>query len=296
MEMQSSIGVIVGRFQFVELRDEQRDAIEGVIKKHDQVLVFIETSPVPVTKCNPLDFHTRKNMLLQYFPGLRVFSIPDQPLMTEWSKDLDKRIYEANPKGNAVLYGTGNGSIGSYSGRFEKKELSFDIESNAGAANIIEQDIKTSKAFRVGIVYAADKQYSKVYPTVDVAVFHGEKLLLAKKPSVNSYRFIGGFSDPSDSSYEEAAKREVLEEADIGISDLEYVGSARVDDWRYRNEKDKIITTLFIAKYVSGSINPQDDISELRWFDWGEVSAALFVDEHRPLFEMLKKRVNASKV
>lgn len=47
-------------------------------------------------------------------------------------------------------------------------------------------------------------------------VFNNEgKLLLARKPNETKLRFIGGFVDPSDISYEKAAVREFMEETTV---------------------------------------------------------------------------------
>jgi bifunctional NMN adenylyltransferase/nudix hydrolase len=74
------------------------------------------------------------------------------------------------------------------------------------------------------------------------------------------------FRGPTDASLEAAARREVMEEAHIEISTPVYAGSFLVDDWRYRHEVDKIVSTLFVAEYMYGAIQPDDDIEELRWF------------------------------
>jgi bifunctional NMN adenylyltransferase/nudix hydrolase len=83
---------------------------------------------------------------------------------------------------------------------------------------------------------------------------------------------------------EAAARRELLEETHIEVSSLEYVGSFLVDDWRYRNEVDKIMTTVFIARYMFGAIQPDDDIEELRWFQLDRsFDLGRIVSAHRPL-------------
>jgi bifunctional NMN adenylyltransferase/nudix hydrolase len=292
MEAQKDIGVIVGRFQVHELHEAHRDIIETVMKNHRRVVIFLGVSPALISKHNPLDFVTRKEMILSSYPNLTVLSIPDHPSDKEWSKELDRRIREACPVGSVMLYGSRDCFIKSYFGSFETKELEQKVYvSGTEVRKEVSREIKASPDFRAGVIFAAYNQYAKVYPTVDVAVFNDGKLLLAKKPSVDNYRFIGGFADPTDNSFEEAAKREVMEESNIEIGDIEYVGSHRVDDWRYRSEEDKIMTTLFMAKYVHGRINPQDDISELRWFEWDEVSEDIFVSEHKPLFNLLKQKV-----
>ncbi len=120
----------------------------------------------------------------------------------------------------------------------------------------------------------------------------GVEILLARKPGEKAYRLIGGFVDPSDGSMEAAARREVMEEAHIEIGAPEYVGSFHVDDWRYRNEVDQIITTVFVAPYTFGAIQPDDDIEELRWFVLDtSFDFEMIVAAHRTLMQSVVEAV-----
>jgi bifunctional NMN adenylyltransferase/nudix hydrolase len=129
-----------------------------------------------------------------------------------------------------------------------------------------------------------------VMATVDVAIFNEDytKILLGKKANEDQYRLIGGFADPGSDSYEADARREVREETGLSITDPEYIGSYRIDDWRYRGEPDrKIKTLLFVAKVFSGSARAADDIAEVRWFEIDDLHPAAdwVIPNHRPLIE-----------
>ena len=83
-----------------------------------------------------------------------------------------------------------------------------------------------------------------------------------------------------------------MEEAGAEISITGYIGSFRVDDWRYRSERDKIMTTLFKAKYLFGHLEPSDDVEELRWFDLKDLKEIggiqkLIVEEHQSMMSIL---------
>ena len=149
----------------------------------------------------------------------------------------------------------------------------------------------SSKEWRAGVIYSSHNRYPTSYQTVDIAVFNEDdtKILLARKPDENKYRFIGGFVDTRDASLEHAAKREFCEEASAEISITSYVGSFRVSDWRYRSERDKIMTVLFKAKYIFGHLEPSDDVSELRWFSVEDLRKSLkdVIEEHVPLMSVL---------
>jgi bifunctional NMN adenylyltransferase/nudix hydrolase len=120
----------------------------------------------------------------------------------------------------------------------------------------------------------------------------GNELLLGRKANEDLFRFIGGFTDPTDDCYEDAAKREASEETGLEIGQPRYIGSKKIDDWRYRNEADKIITHLFVADYVFGNPKAQDDIAELRWFDVDKITPAMVVAPHKVLLEMFLGMVN----
>ncbi|TND09541.1 MAG: ADP-ribose pyrophosphatase [Bacteroidetes bacterium] len=287
------IGIIVGRFQVNELHPGHIDLIETVNAKHKRVVIFLGTTPALVTRNNPLDFVARKEMLLKRFPAVSVLSIPDSPSDKDWSIMLDSRIREACPVGSVMLYGSRSSFISSYHGHFETTELP-DHHNTSGTEVRIElsKEVKSSPDFRAGVIFAAYNQYPKVYPTVDVAITRDGKFLLGRKANQSKYRFIGGFADPTDDSYEDAARREAMEETGLEIGNITYVGSARIDDWRYRSEQDKIITHLFIAEALFGKAEARDDIAELKWVLSADLDEELFVPEHVVLYDLLKKKIN----
>jgi len=131
------------------------------------------------------------------------------------------------------------------------------------------------------------KRYPTVFPTVDVVIEHGGKLLLGRKAHQEKFRFVGGFADPAlDNSYEESAMREAKEETSLTVTKVKYLGSTRIDDPRYRGTPDCIITDLFSAEEWEGTPVASDDIAELKWFPRAEISAETFVDEHHVLWEL----------
>lgn len=134
-------------------------------------------------------------------------------------------------------------------------------------------------------------RYPTVFATVDVVIRKGEKLLLGRKAHQSKFRFVGGFADPAlDNSYEDAAKREAKEETGIQVEAVKYLGSTRIDDPRYRNTPDCIITHLFEATEWSGEPVASDDIEELKWFDSKQLTASDFVDEHHVLWDLYCKQ------
>jgi bifunctional NMN adenylyltransferase/nudix hydrolase len=291
MKNTKEIGVIVGRFQVPELHVGHVELIQRVVDNHKRVVIFLGVTPVLVTKKNPLDFITRKEMISKVFPNVTILALPDMPNDTDWSKELDKRLREVCPMGDALLYGGRDSFIKYYTGHFETTELDgIGDFSGTEIRKEVSQAIKASPDFRAGVIFAAYNQYPKVYPTVDVAIMKGDEVLLGRKPHQTLFRFIGGFVDPTDDSFEQAAQREAQEETGVEVGNLQYVGTARIDDWRYRHEVDKIITTLFTADYIFGNATAQDDIAELRWFKMKDLKDSDFVEEHRVLWGLLREK------
>ena len=290
-------GVIVGRFQLHELHTAHLQLFETVRNRHRKVIVFLGVSSILNSKRNPLDFLARKQMIEAKFGDVMVCPLPDNRCDEAWSKALDGRIREMHRTGSVVLYGSRDSFMGHYKGSFPTAELEQKIfVSGSEVRARLADEIHASAMFRAGVIWARSNKFDQVYPTVDVAVLKREKreVLLARKPGETGLRFIGGFSDPKDTSYEHSARREVFEETGgIEISDPVYVGSLRVDDWRYRSESDKIITMLFVAEHVYGTPKPSDDISELSWENIDKlVPERDLVPEHVRLFELLKARLD----
>ena len=149
-------------------------------------------------------------------------------------------------------------------------------------------------------------QYDSCYPTVDIAVVKRDEngnitdLLLGRKnQDGGKNRFPGGFVQPfqelDDEDYLETnACKELAEECGINleVGEMNYVGSFRVDDWRYRNEANKIVTTLFVCDYRWGTPQADDDLDEVEWFKIEELNKDMIVDTHLPLLKKLLKKLN----
>jgi len=266
------VGIIVGRFQVPYLHDAHKDLIETVRNEQGKVVIFLGLSPVKVTVRNPLDFEARKQMILDAYPDITVLYIKDIHDDELWSQTLDTQIRDIiSPTQVAVLYGSRDSFINHYTGKFPTQELIPERTiSGSELRKAVSKKVKCDPIFREGVIWAASNQYPKTWPTVDVAILDcaNKRVLLGRKPHEEQYRFIGGFVDPTDASLEAAAIREAHEEAgDMELSSMTYISSHQVLDWRYKNEKDKIMTSFFVCNLMFGSPKPGDDIAEVRWFD-----------------------------
>lgn len=303
-ETKTDIGVIVGRFQVDNLHEAHHNLITTVITNHTKVLIFIGNSPTKVTRKNPLDFITRKIMILNRYPEVTVLPIKDMASDDEWSKAIDERIEDAFDMGTITMYGSRDGFIPHYSGKHNTVTLEATVPiSGTKIRESIRNTIGDSDEFRKGVIYAAYNKYPIAYHTVDAAILKTiflsselcrNQVLLAHKKTddKDKWRFVGGFVDPTqDKSAEDAVKREVYEETSgIEVSEPKYIGSALIKDWRYVNEADNIITSFFVMDYNFGVPKAADDIQDLKWFNIDDIIKRKLidvVDEHHILFNQL---------
>jgi len=292
----ADIGVVVGRFQVHNLHEGHHELIKTVMANHDKVIVFLGVSPAKSTKRNPLDFKSRELMLRQSYPNLTVLALQDCGNDDEWSKTLDTKIREVYAIGDVALYGSRDGFIPHYTGQFPTVEL--DSRHNVSGSEIrksLSNKAQGTAEFRHGMVYATFDRYPISFTCVDGAVLDEKgNILLGHKKSDPKYthRFIGGFVDINkDESLENAVTREVMEETgSLGIGKPTYIGSAKVEDWRYRDEQDGIMTSLFKIQYIFGRPTAQDDMDELDWFKLEAVldGTIKVVPEHEVLVKLLK--------
>lgn len=307
VERTADVGVIVGRFQVHDLHDGHHDLIQSVVERHQKVVIYLGSTPgVLVTRNNPLDFQTRRVMVNTHYPDVNVLPMPDMPRDVDWSDELDRRISEVIDPASALLYGSRDGFASAYTGKFPVVELAARRHvTGTSIRKQVSHAVRASAEFRRGVIYAAFNRHPTMYQTVDAAVIKNRgaedaALLLGRKKTdaPGCWRFFGGFGQPHhDETLEFAASRELHEEAP-GIAvhlDPIYLGSRRIHDWRYRNESDGIMTSLFLFDFFSGSTRAGDDIDEVHWFPLDTLTASVFVDAHVPLFELLTAHLQGSK-
>jgi bifunctional NMN adenylyltransferase/nudix hydrolase len=237
--------------------------------------------------------------MLSEYVGDRAIIMPimDHPSDYVWSNNLDNMIKMICPFDEVTLLCGRDGFNEHYFGKYETKELDFGTNTiNLAATHIryrVAQAPGTSEEFRNGVIYASQHMYPRVQPTVDIAVYKIEDLktedksvLLARKPGRDKWCFVGGFVDGSDKSLEDAALRECQEETGITPGRLKYVCSHPIDDWR-NTSSNSIMTTFFMAPYIHGHAQANDDIEEVKWFSVADMMQKI-ADHHLPLAEKLR--------
>lgn len=116
--------------------------------------------------------------------------------------------------------------------------------------------------------------------------------LLGKKPEnigpyPNTWHLPGGGINLEAESLEEALKREIKEEAGIEIQNIHSVGL----DEDYEKDKHGELTHYvfldFKADYLSGTINANDDMKQLKWVEVKEIKDLNLNKPTKKLFEKL---------
>lgn len=309
----TAVGVVVGRFQVSELTEGHREVLDAVLAKgHDRNVLVLGVSPVPPSANNPLDFMARAEMIRETY-GDRFICVPlrDVPDDGDWSEALDRLLADTVGDRPVTLYGGRDSFAAHYSGRHRVDTVRQHIWCSGTESRAEDGDLHVASAeFRRGVVWATQRQYPHAYQTIDVALTDRfDNLYLCRKRTdpQDIWRFVGGFVDPADTSLECAAMRELREETgiDVGASrddagdyaigaTLAYVCSARVDDWRYRGERDGIMTALF-AVHVNADMQeprPADDICDVARFDDWWFKPLRVVPEHQPLMDALVRWFN----
>lgn len=233
-------------------------------------------------------------MIAHAYPNAIIIEHFDEPTNEGWSATLDALITDKANGRRVVLFGSRDSFLPHYRGRYETVELpEVPLLSGTQLRTTVREKIENSVAWRKGVIHANANKLPHLYSTVDVAVLKpGYVLLGEKKQDRGKLRFIGGFVDPTDTSDEAAAKRELREEAGfIEVADWKYIGSHKVDDWRYRGGPDGILTRFFATTYVFGKPTPHDDIDALHFVKRESVTSHL-IDSHQPLGRMLQAFLN----
>lgn len=277
-------GVIIGRFQIDDIHAGHGSIIDRVLLTHRQVLILLGTTETLLTFRNPLNFKNRELMirkwLQKHYPtsedNVTILPIADCKSDTVWSDNVDTLIKMVFPLGSARIYGGRDSFIPHYTGRYPALEL--NIEDNVGVSATEERKnigkrVLNSGHFRAGIIYATQNKYPSCFPCVDLAVTRqvgdNVEVLMGSKDG-KTYCFPGGFVNPTDNCYEEAALREFNEEIGgislegEGYDELQYVTSSLIDDWRYPGP-ERIMSILFTTKHHAGVPFPIEEFVDVKW-------------------------------
>ena len=294
MSNQKEIGVVICRVQTPNLTKGQQCLLDFAQSKSEQLIVILGIAPTMIAIDNPLTYDMRKDMVNSLYPNAIVLGVKDIPDDLLWSNELDKVLLPYD-KENIIIYGGRDSFIPYYVGKYKTFNIGKTPYDHINATEFrnrlknyndfhsVAKDLLPSEllegvskkvlefAFRCGVIWASQNKFPVAFATVDIGVVRVHKgvaeILLGRKPNQNVWVLMGGFVDPTDENYLAAAKRELGEEIKgIKTSELKFIDSVKIDDWRYRKSSDKIITNLFITKWINGEPQGADDLEEAKFF------------------------------
>jgi bifunctional NMN adenylyltransferase/nudix hydrolase len=291
MENNGPVGVIVARFQVPELHAGHRYTIGYVCERHLDVLIILGVARRMPHEHDMLSFEIRKRMIRNAFPGRSFTIVPNESSPAPYdvrSQDIDDLIRKAFPGRPAVIYGARDSIIHKYAGVFPTQEVPTVFQ---GSGSEIRKNIEIidSADFRAGVIYDVMKRPPQVYPAADVAISHGQLVfLVGRNEDQGRLRFPGVFLHPGDESIEAAAQRAVQKEV-VGahVGPFTQLGSMIIDDWRYRQTKDRVLSSFFSTIYLGGAtqILPGQGLDKVRAVPETDLMR-IIVHEHLPLAEL----------
>lgn len=300
------IGVIIGRFQVPTLHEGHLKLFKEVAAASDRVVVLLGVSPVDgYTAEHPLTFAQRQSMITNC-PGLSGFYEPlhhinilplfDQRTNDVWSAQVDSLLKQTYPHDILTLYGGRDSFADSYKGKLPVTRSTFcPIVPVTGTQNRAAIKEENDPAFLRGTIAALQRQFPRVFPTTDIAVLKSDDVLLIQRVDSGHWCFPGGFVDPTDGSFELAARRELREETGLTLEGpLNCVGTFPINDFRYRGSRDKIFTTFYAGVHSWGPVtaNPLE-VQDYRWVNWlGNEITEIIAEVHRPLLSALRTHLN----
>ena len=291
----TKVGVIIGRFQIHDLHQGHKYLISEVMKRNDEICFLLGAADINPTKRNPMSFQHRKEMINHLYPKAKVFEILDSK--DKWSENIDILLKNKFKNKRITLYGSRDSFIKEYFG--ELPVIYIKEKHKISATEIRNKNLKPKDyiSFRIGLIEAHKYRFPISYQVVDIIVWDKkkEKIIIGQKEDDNNWRLLGGFVDTKDKSLEYAAERELSEEVKgIKITkDFKYLGSIRIESHRYRNEEDKLMSSLFVVEYKSGLAQAGDDLQKIKWIDIKDLQEDknIIIEEHKVFIEIFLKYI-----
>lgn len=309
-------GVIVGRFQVPMLTSGHAALIDHVLRNNDRIIIIIGENHVRLDTKDPLpknqitnsikEFMSKEHQNSEYCIG----SVKDQHTNEYWSSLLDEQIKIKCGGLNLdiTLYGGRDSFLKSYLGKHKMEYFeSGDPSSGTEIRNSIYSlesfndfsDVSPQESFRMGIIKASSFLFPTSFQCVDIIAMVKETLeiVVIQKKGSKFWQLPGGFVDVDDQSLEDAALRELKEETCLTGYNPCYMTSHRIDDFRYRGRRDKIMSSLFFVHLEKDSIikmQANDDAFSASLCSVRDIvsSKLPFLSSHKDMIEKVFKEQN----
>ena len=301
---QRNLGIVIARFQTPELTEAHQRLIAQVATRSLRVVVMLGVTR-KLSKKDPLEYILRRWMVedfwAEHYPGRSgdLFIIPDHncPTDEEWARRIDEHVDALLvARGTVTVFCGPDGAGRAYQSAGGRHTVEI-VDSHGTHATVVRASVvpERTASFRRGVIYSAERRSTSVFPVIDVVIWRkagqvpGSSALVLlgrKNEDGERFRLVGGFVDPTDENLESAVLREAREETKLDVHNITYAGSMVVDDWRYRDAPETLMSAVFNAE-TSGVDEPvaDDDLDEVRWCLPSE-ALELINPMHLPLLKM----------
>lgn len=130
--------------------------------------------------------------------------------------------------------------------------------------------------------------YHNPAPTVVVVVEKDNKLLVVKRgiePQKDMWDLPGGFIDVGETA-KECVIRETKEETSLDVEIVKDLGTTPDE---YGQDGAPTLNHLYLVKVVGGEAQPQDDVSQLKWFSPDDLPKTFAFENCRIAIDRYKK-------
>jgi len=256
------VAVIVGRFQAPYLHSGHQKLIYTAFQQCERVIIFIGSSIVRGDR-NPLPYELIRRGVQNLHGSVEVHQLRDEKIDNVWLDSLFGKVKDLTDSADEILY---YGSRDSFLTSLPEDKNTVNVEAVEGdlSATKLRNSVhyRDNRWFFEGYIKAVQDEFPAHYAVVDAVITDGVNVLLGHKKS--GYCIIGGFADSCDKSLEDAIIREVKEETNLDVSNPEYLMSAQLKDWRYKNARQPF-TSVFVLKVENfENVKAQDDIDEIK--------------------------------
>lgn len=107
--------------------------------------------------------------------------------------------------------------------------------------------------------------YNNPKPCVGAVIIRNGRVLLLKRayePFKNHWDYPGGFLESGENT-KEGLRREVAEELKISVEIIDFLG---IYPDTYGPEGDATLNIYYLCKIINGTIDPQAEVAEAKWF------------------------------
>ena len=299
-----TLAAIVARMQVPELTEGHKAIINRALKQYDTAIVLLGISGAQQpTVNNPYSFAQRVSVIRRHAPHIHIYPLLDHPSNEQWTRNLDRFLSLTFPGYEvSLLCGHNSGAENAYKAHGGRFTVDAFAENSGQRGTAVRESIRENNSvdFLRGMAYALNQQFHNPYPTVDIALIEGESVWMGRKAEDphNLWRFPGGFVEPG-MSLEATVRKEAWEE--LGVSNLTdpvYLGSTMIDDYRYKDSPESILTSIFACSQMSGP-RPKagDDLDEALAIPLENIFAdpkRFVISNHIPLVHIIKQKTGAA--